>query len=613
MPSPYDQIRGILENDNINRGTRRWGTASSNPGTIRPERISSPDNGLVFGSGSDGTYGNSIPSYTEVYRDSIYDEFYKKKLENLKKIKLMIQKGEDVSKIHPMLEDGKDTNFDSAQNIIELPDNKYLILPSVDETIDYDVWYKSLRVAYCKVSDNWMTDSSTTLNDDGHYSLSSNGSGSDMPESIRKSLVYSGNLLDIKSPSTDRFTDYDRLWYYNEESIKKIKNIKVEIALLSGVFSRNCLIDFDNGIANNRKHLSLITQMYVSMRNEIHNEVNAWERRNELQTRKPNTLTNTFFSKIKGEYIDSTVPFAVELEMYGKDQSIVAQMSKAISKEWGVTKDGSLSSGIGYPIEIQSPILMGKKGEQSIIDTCDILNEMGFMVDNTCGMHLHMDGGTAFVRSPLIRQGKEKPVNLISLYLFHRLFEDVIVSFLPTTRRVNHYCSQFKNGAEYQGSAISFNTIDDSFKKMLSIKTLRDFELYWYKVGNDRDIDYCKNQRYTVSRYMGINFHSLLKDNHIEVRYHSGTKNYEKILYWADLHCKIIQLCASGVINQKMLTEIKNKKLNLDKLTKEMFNILGLKKDTVEYLMDRHEKFINADTKNCEEILIDKTKKVGVE
>lgn len=336
------------------------------------------------------------------------------------------------------------------------------------------------------------------------------------------------------------------------------------------------------------------------------------QRRHEIQNRRPNTSSDRFRSTKLGEYVKHRVPFAVELECYGTNQTTVAKMSREIAREWGVSRDGSLTSNLGYPIEIQSPILSGLKGEQNIVETCKILNDLNFQVDRTCGMHVHFGCGDAFIRSQAVRDGSDKPSNLISLYLFHRLFEDAIVSFLPSTRRVNHYCGQFKNGVEYRGMGYELGTMEHAFSVMENINTLQQFELYWYKARNANDVYAHKQERYTVSRYMGVNFHSLLKDNHIEIRYHSGTKNYEKILYWVNLHGKIVEMCASGVINQKMLKEIKAEKLNLEQLTMRMFTILNMDKDTVEYLMDRQAKLIKADSEQIDEIAISKTKNLEI-
>ena len=230
------------------------------------------------------------------------------------------------------------------------------------------------------------------------------------------------------------------------------------------------------------------------------------------------------------------------------------------------------------------------------------------MVDKTCGMHIHLDGGD-MIKKYSIKSGQERPDKMFSLYLFHRLFEDVIVSFLPSTRRLNRYCAQFKNGVEYDGRSLKFEGVKDSFNKIKKMKTLGDFALYWYKVRNMSEVHDAQYRRYTIYRYMGINFHSLIRDNHIEVRYHSGTINYEKILYWIDLHGCIFEACMNGDINEGVLTEILKNNQSLEQLTQTMFSLLQLNNDTKEYLLHRQSRFIGME--DTDEILIDKTKKIN--
>lgn len=330
--------------------------------------------------------------------------------------------------------------------------------------------------------------------------------------------------------------------------------------------------------------------------------------RGEISARQPLVSTTRFLSKTSGDYITHKVPFAIEIESYGKDEQKTAEMSIKIDREWGLCRDGSLTSSIGFPVEIQSPILSGKLGEENIIKTCDILNSLGFAVDKTCGLHVHFSGDGTIVP----KDKKQTVPNLISLYAFHRLFEDVIVSFLPTTRRRNRYCATYKNGVEYEGNTLKYKELVEEMDKLDRVRNKLDFEKFWYQTEKESEINYIKNRRYTIYRYMGINFHSLLKSGHIEVRYHSGTLNYEKILHWIELHGKIIEKCVAGVINMKYIRSLLSKKMTLEEKTKELFSIIGLKNESVDYFLSRQHSFIDADSKDIDEIIISKTKKLEI-
>lgn len=329
-----------------------------------------------------------------------------------------------------------------------------------------------------------------------------------------------------------------------------------------------------------------------------------------INMRRPNIKSKKYQSVRKGIYISHSVPFSCEIECYGKNKNAVAKVSNEIDDVIGLSGDGSLNSGVGYPIEIQTPILKGKRGEICIAELCTKLVENSFIIDKTCGLHIHLDGSTIGLQEKKVSTQQARPESLINLYLAYRLFEPVILSFLPSTRRRNEYCADFGMAREYRGEVISFDPLQVSFDLMANINTLEAFELYWYKADNYNKVIKAKDSRYTPSRYFGVNFHSLLKDNHLEIRYHSGTLNYEKILFWIDLHGKIVEKCTDGTIDYEVLTNILQTEMNLETLTEKLFSILNLNKDTVEYLMDRQEKFKNA--KASAEILIDKTKKLCV-
>lgn len=324
--------------------------------------------------------------------------------------------------------------------------------------------------------------------------------------------------------------------------------------------------------------------------------------------RSPRVQSRLFRDKNAGEYVTHKIPFAIEIESYGVNEKTVAKMSLDLFNEWGLCRDGSLTSSIGYPVEIQSPILSGKKGEQNVKDVCTLLNNLGFVVDKTCGLHVHFSGDGSIVP----KDDKQTVPNLISLYAFHRLFEDVVVSFLPTTRRNNRYCARYEKGLEYEGEVLHFQDIKKEIEHLEKIKNKTDFELFYYKKDDIKKVRYAQTRRYVIHRYWGINFHSLLKSGHIEIRYHSGTLNYEKILHWVELHGKIIERCVAGIINLKYIKGLLDKKLSLEEKTKELFRVLDLKEETVEYFMERQFHFREAETKEVDEIIISKTKKLEI-
>lgn len=418
--------------------------------------------------------------------------------------------------------------------------------------------------------------------------------------------VYSYKLINKNEGLLSLIWDEHTI-YYKEELVPNIVNV----VKYHDLFGESNCISYSMSIDRSADGLiSDINRTLLYCRNEVTRQYNELRQRYSISTRRPNIHSKRHQQRLMGSYISHRIPFSTEIECYGKDKETVAQVSYKIHKDIGLSGDGSLNSGLGYPIEIQTPILSGKRGEICIANLCDLLVETGFKVDKTCGLHIHLDGKRLNLREKNITSLKDRPTALINLYLAYRLYEKVILSFLPSTRRNNRYCADFTQTSEYHGETIRFDSIEDSFQLMKRVQNLKQFELYWYKVSSYDNVVRAKMARYTPSRYYGVNFHSLLKDNHLEIRYHSGTLNYEKILFWTDFHGKIVEKCADGTITFSMLREILKEDLSIEALTDNLFSILDLNKDTVEYLLDRQLKF--KDAKASEEILIDKTKKLGV-
>lgn len=110
-----------------------------------------------------------------------------------------------------------------------------------------------------------------------------------------------------------------------------------------------------------------------------------------FQTRRPTVHTNKFRNKMQGKIIKSPRTFGIELEVGGDTYDSLHGLKRDIDMEFGMVGDGSLSC--ENPIEIVSPILGGKKGEDTVIDLSKKLTKHGFSgEDESCGFHVHLDG-----------------------------------------------------------------------------------------------------------------------------------------------------------------------------------------------------------------------------
>jgi hypothetical protein len=182
--------------------------------------------------------------------------------------------------------------------------------------------------------------------------------------------------------------------------------------------------------------------------------------------------------------------------------------------EVGMIGDGSINGDRG--MEIVTPPMQGLKAEKLIEKICKVLKEGGAEVDKSCGLHIHLDGAKLAGNVNAVK-------HLMSAYI---AFEDVIMSFLPPSRRENRYSYPLRKYA--------------SLDEVERCRDMEDIESLWYRAKKEECEDR-KKVHYDESRYRGLNLHCFFEGGHYEVRYHSGTINQEKIKNWASLHLHLLK------------------------------------------------------------------------
>lgn len=281
----------------------------------------------------------------------------------------------------------------------------------------------------------------------------------------------------------------------------------------------------------------------------------------------------------KGDIILSARGWSTEIECYTTNRKELAESFSKLDPSFGINRDGSLRDAgkstndgrvLQEGIEITTPILKGTIGEKYLIDLCGALNKNdNARVNLTCGTHIHID----------MSDCKSNFIAVQKLFAFHWLYETVLMSFLPSTRRANQYCQSVKNGYSIKSIAAA-----SSYDALISV---------WYK---NKHVESRFNKKHT--RYHGINLHSMFSEGHMEVRYHSGTTNPKKILHWAALHTRIVDLCAGitgnmpdiAILIQEGMTPL-GRSRSLSRLTSQFFDLLDLKEETKTYFMNRQKKF----------------------
>lgn len=277
----------------------------------------------------------------------------------------------------------------------------------------------------------------------------------------------------------------------------------------------------------------------------------------------------------KGKIMKSTRMFSCEVEALSPERNAVVHIARTLPKECGISTDSSVQ-GRGEKVslwgfELQTPRLSGKKGEECVERMNGSLRGVKAVVNESCGMHIHLDG-----RGISLQSRREFPTALLQLWKAHLIFEDVIMSFLPYKRRRNDFC----------------RPMNESFK-LVEIETcssVLDAEKLWYKERTYNEIREAKGHHYHSSRYFGVNFHSLLGHGHLEIRYHSGTINSKKILEWANLHALIMDAAAKKIITYDFLREAQQTSVLREK-TEMLFDKIGLEEASRQYFRSRQKKF----------------------
>ena len=313
-------------------------------------------------------------------------------------------------------------------------------------------------------------------------------------------------------------------------------------------------------------------------------ENHTCESENEIPNRPINTETTKYQSSTLGAVVLSPRKWSAEIECTYNDNSDAQNLASDIPKEIGISEDGSISGdNIAGGLELQTPILQGQAGEALIHTVSKALERNNFSVNATCGLHLHLDGGSEYKT----QQGnndtfrKSKISDLITFYL---LFEDVIYSFLPQSRRISNYCKSLR---------LAYHA-----EELKNVRTLSGLEKIWYRERASEKISQNKSDKWHNSRYYGANFHCLLAFGHFEIRYHSGTLSARKILEWANLHTAIMDSVPNirtDVMYQKSGT------VSLIEKTDNFFSLLKITPESAVYWKARQAKFTPLEAKNLSE------------
>lgn len=154
--------------------------------------------------------------------------------------------------------------------------------------------------------------------------------------------------------------------------------------------------------------------------------------------------------------------------------------------------------------ELVSPILHGEDGFHQIELVCKILNDLGYSVDKTCGLHVHHDARDLSAKQ------------ITSVFAVAMKWETVIDWLVAPSRRTgNRYC---KSNNQYDRTA---------YGTEFALKDLRR------KGARNYGVNYS-------DRYLKVNYQAYIKHNTIEFRQHQGTLDAAKMITWILLTQNIV-------------------------------------------------------------------------
>lgn len=236
--------------------------------------------------------------------------------------------------------------------------------------------------------------------------------------------------------------------------------------------------------------------------------------------------------------------FGVEIEAHGIAKADLANALRQVGiytkcegynhttrRHWKVIYDSSISGNQGF--ELVSPPLNGEAGLQELEKVCEVLDNLGAKINKSCGLHIHFEA-----KNFTLDTWKKLIIN------YQRL-ESEIDSFMPPSRRDNHYCQDLR---------FVNRRIIENADSVYELKT------------------------YFQTRYRKLNLASYTRHKTVEFRHHSGTVEFEKIKNWILFLNGLVEFSADGEVAQPQFSEF-------EKFTPQT---------TFEYLKTRKAKFANA-------------------
>lgn len=198
-------------------------------------------------------------------------------------------------------------------------------------------------------------------------------------------------------------------------------------------------------------------------------------------------------------------------------------------RTWKVMRDASIDTNGGEQCELVTPVCKYEDIEliQKIVRE---LRHNGMKVNNSCGIHIHIDASTHTARSLK---------NLVNIMASK---EDMLFHALEVADRREHYCKK-----------IDKNFVDKINKR--GTKDKDDIKNLWYD-GRPNRCTY----HYDESRYHALNLHAVWQKGTVEFRCFNSTTHAGKIKAYIQLCLAISNQAKTQKSASRIKTETTNEK-----------------------------------------------------
>lgn len=211
--------------------------------------------------------------------------------------------------------------------------------------------------------------------------------------------------------------------------------------------------------------------------------------------------------------------FGIEIEANGCEKEVLARELRAAGirvaiegynhtdyhDHWKIVSDSSLSGSLTF--ELVSPILCGEDGLKELEKVCWVLDLCGATVNDSCGLHIHMDAADFDMQT------------WRNLAISYKRLEGVIDGFMPQSRRNNYYCKPLTGINE------------EAINNAQTITQLR------HVFGDNR--------------YHKVNLEAYARHRTVEFRQHGGTVNFTKMSAWIHFLSKLITFAHEGAVAKR--------------------------------------------------------------